>query len=101
MVAMFLTVTYIYHYVLQFWFHLISLCNNRVLQNYQNGRGLSSVVIQLMCMTRINLCVGILMRFLILMLVNVCIMEIILLDVRVACMFRMYTVMMFDDSICV
>jgi len=34
-------------------------------------------------------------------LVNVCIMEIILLDVRVACMFRMYTVMMFDDSICV
>jgi len=57
--------------------------------------GLSSVVILLISLTRINPCVGILMRFLILMLVNVCITEFILPDVRVACMFRMYIVMMF------
>jgi hypothetical protein len=55
--------------------------------------GLSSVVILLMSLTRINPCVGILMRFFILMLVNV--HRVILLDVCVACMFRMYTVMMF------
>jgi hypothetical protein len=76
--------------VLQFWFHLISLYNNRVLKNYQNGGTVQccntvnggTAVIQLMSLTRINLCVGVLMRFLILMLVNVCIMEIILLDVH-------------------
>jgi len=58
-------------------------------------RGLSIVVILLINLTKINPCVGILMRFLILMLVNVRITEVILPDMRVACMFRMYIVMMF------